>query len=398
MSAMDAIFEPSEPAAPPPEQNPVVPVVPEKKEPAAPEKPDDIDEPDDGKPGRFKSFKAQKEAELESLRADYETRLAEITGKATEHETKAKSAQDQLTQLESLKAAHEAKLAELEKQIVEDYETPYSLDVDPEAAPHFGVFEESRSQLDAAVASVATSLGEDVRSVNLIISNKQLFGQLMVEMSKGLEPDVVHAEKLVAGLAKAGVTVSREDARLAVRDLKSALPTLMRLASAQRNLQTIEAKNKPNWQQQQAARHEAYRRQVKGYADVAENADGDDAVIAGVLKGRPELKERLNQEADKISSMIIGPAPGKATADTVRATPKTLHETAVKAARLPVMIAAYQDARTENETLKQRVAELEARIAGDSGSVPRSNSAGGNTGPAKAKGFDAAMDEIFGPK
>ena len=204
-----------------------------------------------------------------------------------------------------------------------------------------------------------------------------------------------HAQELVKGLAKMGVTVPMEEARAVIRDLKGAVPHLREAAEAQGLLNVIKAKNEPNWTNDQAARHEAYRRAIASAADVPDDAaEGDDAVIAGILKGKPELRQQLQAESDKLSAMVVGPKPGKATADAIRATPRALHETAVKAARLPVMIAAYRESEADRAALKVRIAELETRLASDNGAVPKP----ANTAAAQVKGkfsLDEELNKIF---
>lgn len=403
-AALDGIFtDLPDDGSPPPAAAPVVPVEPppEVKPPDDPAKPEDEkpEEKQDPPKGGFKALKEQMNREREeaiaTLRAEYDAKLAEATGKATTLEFTAKTAAEKLEAAEALKAVHEAKALELERREIEDYETPYSLEVDPEAIPVFSVFNDAKTGLDAAVAQAATSLGQDQRSVNAIASNKALFGEIMAEMTHGLTPDAVHADKLVEGMAKIGVTIAHEDARLAVRDLKAVLPNLYRLRDAQMNLQAIKAKNEPNWQQSQAARHEAYRRHITSAAEVADDAaEGDDAVLASILKGKPELREVLRAEADRLSAMVIGPAPGKATAASILATPKALHETALKAARLPVVVAAYRESESKLAARDARIAELEARIAEQTGAVPRPASSGAP--PVKGKvDFAAGLEAIF---
>ncbi len=351
-------------------------------------------------PKTFRELKEKKDREREeavaAVRTEYEAKLAEAIAKAAGFETDAKNQAERLTSTEALKAAHEAKLAELEQRIVGEYEVPYSLEVDPEATPVFAVANDTRQALDAAVAQAATTLGEDARSVELIFQNKMLFAEIMATMMQGLSPDAVHANKLVEGLSKIGVMVPVEEARLAVRELKAAVPQLQKYQMAQQTLARIKEKNEPEWQQTQAARHEAYRRHVLAAADVADDAaDGDDATLAGILKARPELRDKLKAEADRLSGMVIGPAPGKATAATVRAAPRVLHETALKAARLPVALDAYRTAVAENAALTARIAELEARVANQNAAVPKP---GGSPSSAGGKvDFNAALAKIFSP-
>lgn len=351
------------------------------------------------KPGSYKALKLEKDREREeaitALRAEYEAKLTEANGKAVDVTAINKGWEEKLSAAEALKSAHEAKATDLEKRIIDDYETPYSLEVDPEALPVLSKIERARTVLDMAVNSAATSLGEDTRSVELIASNRQLFAQVIGALSNGMTPDIVHAQSLVDGLKKVGVTVATEEARAVIRDLKGAVPHLRDVMEAQSMLTGIKSRNEPNWQQSQAARYEAYRRAVSGAADVADDAvEGDDAVIAGILKGKPELRGRLQAEADRLSAIVIGPKPGTATAAAIRATPKTLHETAVRAARLPVLVEAYREVQAETATLKARVAELEARIAKDSGAVPNT----GNMAPPPVKGkmnFAAELAALY---
>jgi hypothetical protein len=365
---------------------------------AKPDAPAKVDDPAP-KPGSFKALKLEKDREREeaiaALRSEYETKLAEANGKAVDVDAINKGWEEKLSAAEALKAAHEAKAAELERRVIEDYETPYALEVDPEALPVLAKVDKARSVLDMAVNSAATSLGEDQRSVDLIASNRTLFGQVIAAISTGMTPDAIHAQNLVDGLKKVGVTVATEEARAVIRDLKGAVPHLRDVMEAQQMLTAIKTKNEPNWQQTQAARYEAYRRAVSGAADVPDDAvEGDDAVIAGILKGKPELRDRLKAEADRLSAMVIGPKPGSATAAAIRATPKTLHETAVRAARLPVMVVAYRESQSALLAAQARVAELEARIAKDSGTVPNT----GTTAPPAVKGkvnFDQRLAEIF---
>ena len=370
---------------------------------AAPEpKPDTskpaIDDPAP-KPGSYKALKLEKDREREeaiaALRTEYEARLKEANGKAVDVDAINKGWEEKLSAAEALKSAHEAKATDLENRIIDDYETPYSLEVDPEALPVLSKIERARTVLDMAVNSAATSLGEDTRSVELIASNRQLFAQVIGALSTGMTPDSIHAQNLVDGLKKVGVSVATEDARAVIRDLKGAVPHLRDVMEAQQMLTGIKSRNESNWQQTQAARYEAYRRAVSGAADVADDAaEGDDAVIAGILKGKPELRDKLRAEADRLSAMVIGPKPGTATAAAIRATPKTLHETAVKAARLPVMVEAYRESQAETATLKARIAELEARIAKDSNTVP--GTANATASPVAGKiNFDARLAELF---
>lgn len=367
--------------------------------PAVEVKPDaKVDDPVP-KPGSFKALKIEKDREREeaiaALRTEYEAKLVEANGKAVDVGAINKGWEEKLAAAEALKAAHEAKAVELEKRTIEDYETPYSLEMDPEAMPVLAKVNKARSVLDQVVNSAATSLGEDQRSVDLIAGNRQLFAHVIGALAQGMAPDVVHTQNLVDGLKKAGVTVATEDARMVIRDLKGAVPHLREVVDAQLMLNGIKAKNEPNWQQSQAARYEAYRRAVSGAADVADDAaDGDDAVIAGILKGKPELRTKLQAEADRLSALVIGPKPGSATAAAIRAAPKTLHETAVKAARLPVMVEAYRESESARAVLQARVAELEARIAKDSGAVPNT----GTTPPPEVEGkvnFDAKLAELY---
>lgn len=353
------------------------------------------------KPGSYKALKLEKDREREealaALRAEYETKLAEAAGKAVDVASINKGWEDRLAAAEALKAKHEARTAELEKRVIDDYETPYSIEVDPEAAPVLSKFSKATDVLNAAVNGAATSLGEDARSVDLIASNRALFGTLIQEMATGMTPDAVHAQSLVTGLAKIGVTVYSDDARAVIRDLKGAVPYLREAAEAQGLLQTIRAKNEPNWTGDQSARHEAYRRAIARAADVPDEnaAEGDDAVIAGILKGKPELRQQLQAESDRLSSLVVGPKPGRATADAIRATPRSLHETAVKAARLPVIVAAYRESEADRAALQARIAELEARVASDNGAVPKP----ANTGAAPVKGkFDLnqELERIYG--
>jgi|GEM_PF-6899808 len=352
------------------------------------------------KPGSYKALKLEKDREREealtALRAEYETKLAEAAGKAVDVASINKSWEDRLSAAEALKSKHEARTAELEQRVIDDYETPYSIEVDPEATPVLSKFSKATEVLNAAVNGAATSLGEDARSVDLIASNRALFGTLIQEMATGMTPDAVHAQSLVTGLAKIGVTVYSDDARAVIRDLKGAVPYLREAAEAQGLLQTIRAKNEPNWTGDQAARHEAYRRAIASAADVPENAaEGDDAVIAGILKGKPELRQQLQAESDRLSSLVVGPKPGRATADAIRATPRALHETAVKAARLPVIVAAYRESEADRAALQARIVELEARVASDNGAVPKP----ANSGAAPVKGkFDLnqELERIYG--
>lgn len=353
------------------------------------------------KPGSFKALKQEKDAEREAevarVRQEYDEKIAGIMAQATEHETTAKTFKERAEQAETLREAHAARLAELEKQAVADYETPYSLQVDPEAMPHLAAFEDARAIMDAAVKNVATGLAEDSKGVSLIASNKAIFGQLMVGMLQGDNPDVVHAQSLVAEMSKIGVVVAPDEARQAIRELKGALPALSKLANTQRALTDIEARNRPQWTQQQAARHEAYRRTLTSAADVSDDAsEGDDAVLAGILKGKPELRAKLNAEADRLSALVIGPAPGKATVESIRAAPKHLHETAIKAARLPVVLSAYQQVLGERAEMETRIKDLEDRLAKQSGSVPRQQGTGTPPPPGKAKSsdFEAVMAQL----
>lgn len=373
--------------------------------PAADVKPDAI-KPDAAKvddpapkPGSFKALKLEKDREREeavaALKAEYEAKLAEANGKAVDVDAINKGWEEKLSASEALKAAHEAKAAELERRTIEDYETPYSLEVDPEAMPVMARIDKATAVLNMAVNSAATSLGEDQRSVELIASNRMMFAELIGSIAKGMAPDIVHAQTLVDGLRKVGVTVATEEARAVIRDLKGSVPHLREVVEAQQMLATIKAKNEPNWQASQAARYEAYRRAVSGAADVADDAtEGDDAVIAGILKGKPELRAELQAEADRLSEMVIGPKPGKATASAIRATPKALHETAVKAARLPVMVKAYRESESALVSARARIAELEARIAKESNTVPGA----GTAPPPAVKGkvdFEAGLAALF---
>lgn len=374
--------------------------VPDAPKPDAtkPEAKEDAPKPDP--PGRFKALKLEKDRErdeaLAALRTEYEAKLAEAASKSVDVESINRSWEEKLSAAEALKAKHEARTAELERRVIEDYETPYSIEVDPEARPVLSKFSKATEVLNAAVNSAATSLGEDAKSVDLIATNRALFGTLIQEMATGMTPDAVHAQSLVTGLAKIGVTVYSDDARAVIRDLKGAVPYLREAAEAQGLLQTIRAKNEPNWTGDQAARHEAYRRAIASAADVPENAaEGDDAVIAGILKGKPELRQQLQAESDRLSSLVVGPKPGRATADAIRATPRALHETAVKAARLPVIVAAYRESEADRAALQARIVELEARVASDNGAVPKP----ANSGAAPVKGkFDLnqELERIYG--
>ena len=386
----EAPAAPEVPAGEPPEQAAAPPLV---------EDPAKAEEKQDPPAKGFKALREQKDREREeaiaALRAEYETKLAEATGKAVSFESTANSNADKLAAAEALKAAHEKRVQELEQQEIEDYETPYSIEVDPEAIPVLSAFASARAGLDAAVAQAATSLGEDQRSVQAIAGNKALFGQILAEMTHGLVPDAVHAEKLVDGMRAVGVMISHEEARLAVRDLKAVLPNLYRLRDAQQSLQAIKAKNEPNWQSLQAARHEAYRRHITGAAEVADDAvEGDDAVVAGILKAKPELRDILKAEADRLSGMVIGPAPGKATATAIRAAPRALHETALKAARLPVVVAAYREAEAKLAAGAARIAELEARLGEQGGTVPRPAGTGATATKARVD-FNAGLAALF---
>jgi hypothetical protein len=366
-------------------------------------KPDDAPPPDKVEEKPVKGFRALKEAKerekeeaVAAVRAEYETRLAELTGRAGEVDTVKATYEEKLAAAEALKSAHEARLTELESKIVGEWEIPYSIDVDPEAAPVLGVIHNARTALDTAVDMAASSLAEDQRSVEVIAANKRLFGDVLGAMAQGLVPDVVHAQSLVAGLAKIGVTVGLEEARQAVRDLKPMVGHLRQVHQANQQLANIKAKNEPNWTQQQAARHEAYRREIAGAADVPDEAsERDEAIIAGILKGRPELREKLRAESDRLAAIVIGPVPGKATATAIRATPTQLHRTAVTAARLPVVMEAYRERMAELTAAQARIAELEARIGGSNNAVPRPGAA--TTPPAtKVKvDFNAALAEVL---
>lgn len=391
MSADDAVFVPPPPVtdAPPAVEAPVV------EEPVKP-----AEEPAKGepKPGSFAALKVQKDKEredaLSSLRAEYEAKLAEVSGKVVDVDGINKNWQEKLTAAESLKIAHETKLTELEQKIVADYETPYNIGIDPEAQSMIASMNRAKNSLDAAVNQAATSLGEDQRSVTIISQHKTLFAKTMAAMMEGLLPDSVHAQNLASGLVAAGVTVAMEDARAVIRDLKNSLPKLLEYVDATESLKAIKAHNEPAWGMQQAARHEAYRQQLRGAADVADDAtEGDEGTMAGILRSRPELRDQLKSESDKLSAMVVGPAPGRATASSIRATPSMLHSTAIKAARLPVALEAYRETSAKLTAAQARIGELEARLGEENGSVPRP--AGGSTeGTGKGFSFEAEMAKI----
>jgi len=350
----------------------------------ADKKPDDEAPPAEPspKPGSFKALKLEKEREMAETKAKYEADLAEANERAARFETEAKTHAEKVGSAEALRLAHEKELTELQQKIVAEYETPYSLEYDPDAQKPLADLRESEKMLDHAVRQAATSLGSNQQAANAIFQNKKLFAGVLGSMAQGLTPDVEHADYLVTELGKMGVAVSAEDARDAVRGLKTAVPQLGRYQDITQYLKNLQAKNEPEWTNQQAARHEAYRREVLKHADVADDAaEGDDATMAAILKANPERRTKLQAEADRLSAQIIGPAPGKATAAAVRAAPQVLHQNAVKAARLPVALEAYRETSAENATLKARVAELEARIGKESGGIPKP---AGTVTPVKA--------------
>ena len=382
---------------------PADPVVFEAPPPAMQEEQVQADPPEKGEPQKVRSFRAlkdqkdkEREDALEAQRKDYDTRLAEVTGKATTHETTARTLQERLEAAEALKAAHEAKANDLERKIVGDYETPYSLQVDPEALPVQAAIRKSTQSLDAAVAQAASGLHDDPAAVHAINASKGLFANLMLAMTQGLSPDAVHANTLVEGLAKLNINVANEDARATIRQLKASLPHFATLVESQGTLKEIAERNRPNWERDQAARHEAYRRELIAGADVPDDAtEGDDALLAGLLKAQPDLRAVLKAEMEKLSGVALGPVPGKATAAAVRAAPRQLHETAVRAARVPVLAQAVRQYQANEATLNARIADLEARIANQSGAVPKP---GGNPLPGASGSkvdFSEALSRLF---
>jgi hypothetical protein len=71
-----------------------------------------------------------------------------------------------------------------------------------------------------------------------------------------------------------------------------------------------------------------------------------------------------------------------------------LHETALKAARLPVVVAAYREAEAKLAAGAARIAELEARLGEQGGTVPRPAGTGATAAKARVD-FNAGLAALF---
>lgn len=356
----------AEPEPEPPDNAPV-PDAPPADAPAG-------EEPSKYKKGTYKYLKEQFERQNEKLKGDYDVRLKELEQKAGGYESTSKEYQAKLDAAEALKNKHEQTVKELEENIVGQWETPYSVDVDPEAGPVLRRLESAREKLNFALSSAVSGMHDDPGKVELMYNqHAALFGSVMSAMAQNPRyPVSAHAQHLISELAKNGINVEYSAAMDAVKTLQRHVPDLQDVGNTQQVLDDIKSKNEPNWQKDQSARAEAYRRSLTGLADVPEDAEGgDDEVFARVLKSDPELKAMLKTESDRVSAEITGPMPGRADARAVREAPRKLHQNAMRAARLPVAMEALRRAAKTETDLRTRITDLETRINDDGASVPR---------------------------